>query len=226
MSLILNIDTSTEIAHVSVSQEGIVLKLLQNGSQKDHASFLQPAIQQLIKEAGLSINDMFAVAVTGGPGSYTGLRVGMASAKGLCYALKIPLIVHNTLEILAASAIYQSSPGPLSLFCPMIDARRMEVFTAVFGPDLETITSPVAMILEDSSFEELLSKNKVLFFGSGSKKWKDICRDQNALFESISIIPSVMAKYSDTFFNQRQFADLANCEPFYLKDFQSVIRTK
>lgn len=227
MSIILNIDTATENAHVSIANDGIVLKSYHNGSQKDHASFLQPAIQQLVKDAAVTLNDIDAIAVTAGPGSYTGLRVGMASAKGLCYALNKPLILLNTLEVLTASAIRQLTDQPinkLTLLCPMIDARRMEVFTAVYDPELSIIISPLALILDDQSFREELSGARVIFFGNGSAKWNTICQDPNASFETVAIQPEAMANLSGLFFSREQFSDLAYSEPFYLKEFQTVIK--
>ena len=146
MSLILNIDTATEKAHVSLSNDAVILQSLYNESQKDHAGFLQPAILRLVKDAAVSLKNIDAVAVTAGPGSYTGLRVGMASAKGICYALQKPLIALNTLEVMAASALYHPgihAANPVDLFCPMIDARRMEVYTALYNRQLETILAPV-----------------------------------------------------------------------------------
>ena len=133
MSLILNIDTASEKAHVSFAKNGLIINSLSCESQKEHASFLQTAIQQLTKNTNIFLTDIDAVAVTAGPGSYTGLRVGMASAKGLCYALKKPLITISSLEVLTISALdlFQNT-GESVLLCPMIDARRMEVFTAVY----------------------------------------------------------------------------------------------
>jgi len=134
MSLILNIDTASENAHVSLAKDGQVLHTLSNDSQKEHASFLQAAIEQLIKNAAVSFKEVDAVAVTAGPGSYTGLRVGFASAKGLCYALKKPFITIGTLEVLTVSALqlYPPAADENILCCPMMDARRMEVFTAIY----------------------------------------------------------------------------------------------
>ena len=223
MSLILNIDTSTELAHTSFAEDGRVLHHLLNGSQKDHASFLQSAILQLQKISGINLKDIDAVAVTAGPGSYTGLRVGMASAKGLCYALKKPLIALNTLEVLTSSAalVYRSAGEPI-LFCPMIDARRMEVFTAIYDKDLNPYLSPRPLILNEMAFEKELSANMILFFGSGSVKWGSFCNHPNALFQQFFISPEGMSKLSDLFFLRKQFTDLAYSEPFYLKEFQTL----
>ena len=227
MSLILNIDTATGTAHVSISENGIVLRSAQNDSQKDHASFLQLAIEQLVKEISIPLCDMDAIAVTAGPGSYTGLRVGMASAKGLCYALSKPLITLSTLEVLTVSAIRQLTHRPSddgALFCPMIDARRMEVFTAVYDRQLDTQLSPLALILDEYSFKDLLINTPILFFGSGAPKWKAICQSTNASFETVSILPEAMSHLSNVYFSTKQFADIAYCEPFYLKEFQTVIK--
>lgn len=224
MSLILNIDTTSENAQVSFAENSIVLSALTNNTQKDHASFLQQAIQQLIKTTGIELKNMDAIAVAAGPGSYTGLRVGMASAKGLCYALKKPLIALNTLEILTVLALEEfEEKNEEVLFCPMIDARRMEVFTAVYNKALHPLLTPCALVLDESSFEELISKSKILFFGNGSAKWKLICNHTNAQFQKIINQSGSMAKLAHHYLSTKKFVDLAYSEPFYIKDFQSVI---
>jgi len=223
MSLILNIDTATETAQVSFAKDGKLLHSLNNDSQKDHASFLQVAIQQLMKAAAIKLNDVDAIAVTAGPGSYTGLRVGMSSAKGLCYALNKPLIAINTLEILAGAAIDQSHDTVNFLYCPMIDARRMEVFTAIYSSKSTTILAPCAMILQQDSFNNELEKNKIAFFGSGADKWKTICAHPNASFTVVSNLAAAMAQLSQDYFIRNHFANLAYSEPFYLKEFQDKI---
>jgi tRNA threonylcarbamoyladenosine biosynthesis protein TsaB len=229
MGLILNIDTASEHAHVSLAKDGLILHSLSNESQKEHAAFLQTGIQQLIKSVNINLKDVDAVAVTAGPGSYTGLRVGMASAKGLCYALKKPLITIGTLEVLAASALQLfSTDNEDLLYCPMMDARRMEVFTAVYKHDLTIQLQPCAMILDEFSFEKELLKNKIMFFGSGSDKWKLICpdsyRDENAIFKTVSTLPKSLSKSTNTLFSEKKFTELAYSEPLYLKEFQRVIK--
>jgi tRNA threonylcarbamoyladenosine biosynthesis protein TsaB len=229
MSLILNIDTASENAHVSLARDGQVLHVLNSESQKEHASFLQAAIQQLIKTTGINLKEIDAVAVTAGPGSYTGLRVGFASAKGLCYALKKPFITIGTLEVLTVSALHLYPPAADEniLFCPMIDARRMEIFTAMYKHNLAICMQPCAMILDEFSFEKELSKSKILFFGSGSEKWSKACpdnyRDQNAIFKPVSILPESLSASSNILFSQKNFTDLAYSEPLYVKEFQTVI---
>ena len=223
MSFILNIDTASESAHVSIAKDGLVIQALYSESQKEHASFLQTAIQQLAKLTGIKLTDIDAVAVTAGPGSYTGLRVGMASAKGLCYALQKPLITLNTLEVLAASAIHIFPKYKIEfLLCPMMDARRMEVFTAIYNSDLKIQLAPCAMILDESSFKNELANNKILFFGSGSAKWKPISEHTNAAFESVQILPQALSNLSYSLFLKNYFTDLVYSEPIYLKDFQTV----
>ena len=224
MSLILNIDTASENAHVSLARDGQVLQSLGSESQKEHASFLQAAIQQVVKTTGVSLKEIDAVAVTSGPGSYTGLRVGFASAKGLCYALKKPFITISTLEVLTVSALqlYPPAVDENFLFCPMMDARRMEVFTAVYQQDLTLYMQPCAMILDELSFEKELLKSKILFFGSGSEKWKQACNHSNALFKSVSILPESFSKSSNILFLEKKITDLAYSEPLYLKEFQTV----
>ena len=174
MSLILNIDTAITTASISISIDGNILGEAFNTEQRDHGAFIQPAIQSIAKNKGISLTELSAVAVVAGPGSYTGLRVGMASAKGLCYALGKPLITIGTLEMLAYQAISQANINqndmPI-LFCPMIDARRMEVFTAVYDKNLNTILSPSALIIDKDSFANLLLNNKIIFFGDGADKF-------------------------------------------------------
>ncbi len=223
MSLILNIDTATETAQVSFAKDGQVLHCLQNDLQKDHAAFLQTAIQKLLKNELYTLKDVDAVALTAGPGSYTGLRVGMASAKGLCYALNKPLITLNTLQVLTVS-IQQLLQHPANiLFCPMIDARRMEVFTALYNEALNPVLEPCAMILQTDSFLQQLQQSKIVFFGSGAAKWQSICNHPNASFATVSNIAGAMATLSHQYFTQGNFANLAYSEPVYLKEFQDKI---
>ncbi len=218
MAIILNIDTATEIAIVSLSENEKVLATAINTNQKDHASFLQPAIKNLLFQVNILIEKLNAIAVTAGPGSYSGLRVGMASAKGLCYALNIPMIAINTLEVMALSSINQNKQA---LYCPMIDARRMEVFTAVYDDSLKEILQPCAMIINKDSFKDLLQKHTIYFFGSGSIKLKDILQDQHAIFLNKEITPDAMACLSYKKFINNNFENIASLTPLYLKDFHT-----
>lgn len=228
--IILSIDTATDQAIVSLSGKGSVIGTLENNAQKDHAGWIQMAINTLLQKHGYTIQQLQAIAVTAGPGSYTGLRVGMATAKGLCFALQIPLITINTLQVMANAAIdyYLSSvaemPPPLC-FCPMIDARRMEVFTAVYDETLQEIVAPKAMILEELSFKEELNDRSLICFGNGSFKWKTVSRYPNVLFidEKLDIAKS-LAKLASQLYLDQNFANLAYAEPVYLKEFYSYIK--
>ncbi|HKO79379.1 MAG TPA: tRNA (adenosine(37)-N6)-threonylcarbamoyltransferase complex dimerization subunit type 1 TsaB, partial [Chitinophagaceae bacterium] len=166
MAIILNIDTAVESASICLAKGARPLQFAINGNQRDHASWLHVAIQKIIAGTGTSLKDIEAVAVTIGPGSYTGLRVGLSTAKGLCFALNIPLIAINTLEMMA----YAVEKDEADFVCPLIDARRMEVFMAVYDKKMEEIVKPVAMIIEPGSFDSLLASGKILFSGNGSKK--------------------------------------------------------
>ncbi len=222
MSILLNIDTAIEIAQVSVAKDGEIIETIFNSEQKDHGGFLQPAIKALIKNTAISLNKLDAIAISAGPGSYTGLRVGMASAKGLCYALNIPLITIGTLEITAFSAILETIDAPSaasSLYCPMIDARRMEVYTALYDNKVNPVLVPCAMILDQNSFANSLLKNNIFFFGNGTKKWNRICNHPNASFLSDVSNPLAMSKLAYKKYVGNDFADLAYCEPFYIKEF-------
>jgi universal bacterial protein YeaZ len=223
--IILNIDTATEDGGVSVTVNGELAGIDVSRSQKDHASWIQVAIQKILKESQLSIQQIDAVAVTAGPGSYTGLRVGMATAKGICYALQKPLITVNTLEAMAFAAREQHALKPATakgLYCPMIDARRMEVFTAIYDDNLHEVLSPIACELHDTSFTEQLDQSVVFFFGSGSGKWKHLCKHSNARFaENIISIISYLGKMATGLYIMKKFADVAYENPVYLKEFYS-----
>ncbi len=221
MALLLNIDTATEIATLSISDKEKVIASVTNNNQKDHASFLQPAIKNLLQEARLSINQLNAIAVTAGPGSYTGLRVGMASAKGLCYALHIPMITINTLEVMALSTIKKIG-DQRGFYCPLIDARRMEVFTSVYNYTLTEIIKPCSMILDDDSFKDLLQKNNIYFSGSGAVKLKNILNNKSAEFIGTESSAFSMAALSYKNYEAQNFANIASASPLYLKEFYTA----
>ncbi len=224
MSLILNIDTAVNSASISIANDGHILGEAVNMEQKDQGAFMQPAIELILKNTGIKLPDLNAVAVVAGPGSYTGLRVGMASAKGLCYALGKPLITIGTLELLAYQTINQldiNQNDVPALFCAMVDARRMEVFTAVFDTDLKIILTPCALIVDEDSFADLLLNNKIIFSGNGSEKWEKISRQKNAHFFQPKNNPLYMSELSFRKFLKNDFSDLAYTEPTYLKEFYS-----
>jgi len=219
MSYFLNIDTATEQASVCLSEDDRVLDMLISTDQKNHASFLQPAIQTLLLKTGMQLTEIDAVAVTGGPGSYTGLRVGLASAKGICFTLNKPLIIINTLEVMAIAAMEGESPAESFLICPMIDARRMEVFTAVYDPSLQIMMAPQPMIIDQYSFADFLEKQPILFFGSGAEKLKGILSHPNMRFKDGHHNAGHLAQLALKPFADQSFADLAYSEPLYLKAF-------
>lgn len=222
MELLLCIDTSTNHASVALAKDGVFAGIKINQNQREHASFLQPSIQQLLQESGYKLNELSAIAVTSGPGSYTGLRVGFASAKGLCYALNIPLISIPTTLAMSAAAITHTVTNGTELLCPMIDARRMEVFTALYQPDLSIISPISALILTPDSFASELSNSSILFFGDGAKKWQTICQHTNALFREVSWNAANMVELAHQFYQNKQFSLLAYSVPEYGKGFHST----
>ena len=191
-----------------------------NPLQKDQAAWLHVAIKELIEDKDIGLPQINAIAISSGPGSYTGLRVGMAAAKGLCYALQIPLITINTLQLMTMAALQEQT----ELFCPMIDARRMEVFTAVFNEQLEAIVSPVNIILNETSFNELLNQHTISFFGNGSSKFRLLIHHKNAVFKQVEATAEHMISLSFQKFMKQDFADIAYTEPFYGKDFHSSVK--
>ena len=232
--LLLLIDTSAPTAFVALSRGGRILFSEENAQAKEHASWLHPAIGRLLEQAGdggngragmggreqagLGMKELEAVSISAGPGSYTGLRVGMAAAKGICYALKIPLITVNTLQLMA-EAMAPLAKEKNALICPMIDARREEVFTAVYTADMKEIRAPQALILEKTSFEEILRENSVLFSGSGSEKWKMLTSSKNAFFATQIDVKESLAIISARCFAEKKWTELINSEPIYLKEF-------
>ncbi len=217
MSYILNIDTAVETASVCLSLNDESIALNENPIQKEAAAWIQQAIKELLNNQGVSLNQLSAIAVSSGPGSYTGLRVGMATAKGLCYALKLPLITISTLQMMAVSALGEKD----GLLCPMIDARRMEVFTAMYDYELTEVMAPQALILTENSFEKVLQQKKIFFFGNGSVKFSHIATNSNAEFITISTNAKHLVPLSYKSLKAALFADLAYSEPFYGKAFYS-----
>ena len=222
MALILHIDTAVQTASVCLANDEKILDTLTNPSEKESASWIHTAIQRLLEADNYTLQQLDAIAVTKGPGSYTGLRVGMATAKGLCYALSKPLITINTLQMMAASADHSSA----QLFCPMIDARRMEVFTALYDSSLTEVEPPINMILEKTFFEKWLEKFSINFFGNGSVKAATMLQHKNAVFTSVRTSAANMVSLSAQKLKQGQFSDIAYTEPFYGKAFHSSIPKK
>lgn len=216
MAIILNIETATKNCSVSLAKNGeiLALKELNNGNYS-HAELLHQFINDSIAQAGILKSEINAIAVSKGPGSYTGLRIGVSAAKGLCFALDIPLIAINTLEALSYAIKIKKG-----CIVPMIDARRMEVYTAVFDEHHQEIEKTTAKIIDQNSFLNYLSQHKVYFLGDGASKCKGIITHNNASFIE-NKFPSAkeMAGLSFKKFEQKKFEDVAYFEPFYLKDF-------
>jgi len=217
MALILNIDTATEEAGICLAANGDIVAMAVNPDQRDHAAWLHIAVEKMMRDAGSHMKDLDAVAVTSGPGSYTGLRVGMAAAKGFCYALDIPLITENKLKVMAMAARDRIAQD--ALLCPMIDARRMEVFTAIYKIDLEEIMPTTAMVIDQHSFEQYLSDRQMSFFGGGSNKCKPIITAPSAAFIEINYNPGYLGILSFLRYLQREFTEVAYSEPAYTKEF-------
>ena len=231
MSYLLNIETATRVCSVAIGRDGELIALKETNKEKSHSSVITLLIQEVLKKAGIVLSDLDAIAVSKGPGSYTGLRIGVSTAKGLCYSLDRPLIAVNTLQAMAISRVENKSEIPI-LYCPMIDARRMEVYTAFYDADNNEVRKPGADIIDKNSYANILDKNKVVFFGDGAAKCKDaLSHHANAIFvddarpvgrnNRIGVFPSArnMIPLSEKSFNDRQFEDVAYFEPYYLKDF-------
>jgi tRNA threonylcarbamoyladenosine biosynthesis protein TsaB len=227
LSLILNIETATDICSVALAKDGFLLSIAESDEPKSHAGTVTRFIQQVMKESNLKLSQLDAVAVSKGPGSYTGLRIGTATAKGLCYALDKPLIAINTLQsmtsfFLSSCPSQTSSREPIrTLFTPLIDARRMEVYTAVFDSSLNEISETKAKIISANSFSELLQENKIFFFGDGVDKCVQILNAKaNAHFiKGFRASARGMLSLSEKAFTEKRMENIAYFEPYYLKDF-------
>lgn len=222
MALLLNIDTATGYAGVCLSKDGRVLASQSHQHQKDHAAFLQPAIEAIMHEGGYQLKDIDAVAVTGGPGSYTGIRVGLASAKGICYALNKPLILVNTLAVIANAAIENTPQNELekdAIFYAMIDARRMEVFAGIYNQKLLELDNTRALILDNVFFEGLNCHSKVIFCGDGAQKVEQFTLPFNYSIDNSQHDVNHMVTLSEVKFIANDFANLAYAEPLYIKEF-------
>src|ERR1700712_822247 len=220
--MLLLIDTSGETASVILSRDGLVLACSGNTVARDHSAWLHPAIQQILAETKYAPRDIQAVAVVSGPGSYTGLRVGMSAAKGFCVALGIPLITCSNLLLMASSMVPLTGDDE-DLLCPMIDARRQEVFTALYTHELETVKSPGPLILDKTAFESELSSRRILFCGTGAAKWERICTSPAATFTAQPPVKEYFVKMATEYFNQKRWADTVYAEPEYGKEFHTHV---
>lgn len=225
MAVILNIDTTTAVCSAALTAEGMILCHDEDFNGRNHAALLSGFIKKCLDFAGERELKLDAVAVSMGPGSYTGLRIGLSEAKGLAYALGIPLIGINTLELMATRVMFSTDDvDPDSILVPMIDARRMEVFTAAYDFGLQQFLAPGPLILDENSYADLIATGRpVLLFGDGSAKAADVVKAPN-----LTIVPDVvplavdMVALAERDFAQRKFIDLAYSTPLYLKEFQAT----
>lgn len=215
MSYLLHIDTSTQNCSVALSKNDHLLKLKEINEGYSHAESLAIIIQEVLAENKVELTNLSAVAVAKGPGSYTGLRIGVSTAKGLCYGLNIPLISVNSLTAM----VNQPNLPEASFYVPMIDARRMEVYCSVYDRQKSEITSTVASIVDQDSFNDYLNNGQVLFLGDGAGKCKDIITNPNASFSELGSTASGMVSLAFKKLENQDFEDVAYFEPFYLKDF-------
>jgi tRNA threonylcarbamoyladenosine biosynthesis protein TsaB len=218
---ILQIETATTVCSVALARDGHVIAVKELDERNIHAEVITLYIDELIKQTGIGYSELDAVAVSSGPGSYTGLRIGVSTAKGLCFSLDKPLISVETLAAMAQGMIAKDSIDPNTLLCPMIDARRMEVYTALFDAAGNVVKPTAAEIITEGSFSDYLGNNKILFFGDGAAKCSDVIGESpNATFISdFSNSATHLTLKAAEKFVSAEFEDVAYFEPFYLKDF-------
>jgi tRNA threonylcarbamoyladenosine biosynthesis protein TsaB len=229
MARILLLETATEVCSAALSADGKVIALQEQSEDFRHSELLTVFISQLFRETGITSRQLDAVCVSMGPGSYTGLRIGISVAKGICYAAGIPLIAISTLCSMAGFVARNineitGKEDFNGLLCPMIDARRMEIYTALFDQNGGQLTDITAQIIHKSSFSNELQNMQIIFFGNGAMKCREVIRNPNALFpDGIYASARFMSELAEDYYNKRHFEDVAYFEPFYLKDFIATI---
>jgi len=228
---ILNIETSTRVCSVALSVDGKTVAIQESNTENSHARQITVFAEQIMYKSGLTFQDLDAIAVSKGPGSYTGLRIGVSTAKGFCYSLDKPLISVGTLKSIANGMILKltaegKNPDDF-LFCPMVDARRMEVYTAVYDSRLREVRKVLAEIIDENSFADFFKQNKpLIFMGDGAAKCKEILTkaSQRAIFqEEFLASATYMTTLAEGKLKAGEFEDTAYFEPFYLKDFVAGI---
>lgn len=222
MALILNLETATTNCSVSIAKDGETIAIKEHDTPNySHSEQLHVFIKEVMEKASLSLSDIDAIAVSKGPGSYTGLRIGVSAAKGLCFSLDVPLISIPTLESMAQ----QSKSEEIDFIIPLLDARRMEVYSQVYDSQKQIVRETRAEIIDANSFSEYAQKGKVLLMGNGAQKCKDVLTNPNFSYD-VLVVPSTseMAALSFEKFAARGFEDVAYFEPYYLKDF--ILQTK
>jgi tRNA threonylcarbamoyladenosine biosynthesis protein TsaB len=226
MARILLIETSTSVLSVALAQDGTVVSERVCTEARMQASLTAPLVKEVLDEAGLTARDCDAVCVSSGPGSYTGLRVGVSTAKGLAFGAGKPLLAVGTLDILVASCLSDPSEESPVFIIPMIDARRMEVYTAVYSGEGQRLTEVEAKVIGPDSFADYLEQGEVLFVGDGALKCRDIIGHPHARFQEAFPLARHMAKAAQKAFDEGKFENLAYFEPFYLKDFIATVSKK
>lgn len=225
MSFILSLETSVDSCSVALHEDGVLLQTELIREPQAHATKLALLIQGSFQKIKRSIYELKAVAITSGPGSYTGLRIGTSTAKGLCFALNIPLLSLNTLEVLIYQASFQNPQK--ALLCAMIDARRMEVYAMLANSDRAVVEETNAQIIDEHSYHSILQNQKILFFGNGAAKCKDVINHPNAIFlDDQQPLASSLGELAFIKYQHNQFEDLVHFEPFYLKEFLVKKSTK
>ena len=224
MSCILSIETSTSVCSVALSAEGKVLFEKSSFEGPSHAALLGVFVEEALSVLKENERKLDAVAVSSGPGSYTGLRIGVSLAKGLCFGWNIPLISIHTLDIMVATVIKQQVVDPDCLYCAMLDARRMEVYASIYDSSMHIVRETAADIVDADTYASYLEKGKVCFFGNGAVKCQSVITSSNAQFiEDIHPLALNMISLAEEAYDKGQFEDVAYFEPFYLKEFQATI---
>ena len=232
MERILLIETSTALCSTALAENGVITSYRESSAPKAHASLTAVFIQEMLAERGITLDCCNAICVSKGPGSYTGLRVGVSTAKGLCFGSGKPLLAVGTLNTLVAQAdaelltVNPDLTGNLRFVIPMIDARRMEVYSAVFSPDGTQITETTPVIVDENSFAEYLEQGPVLFIGDGAGKCADVIKHPNAHFCQCHPKASSMLSPAIAAYKEKRFEDVAYFEPFYLKEFVATVSKK
>jgi len=225
--IILHIETSTNVCSVALSENSICLFSKSNADGMNHAALLSVFIAEALEVLKPENKKLDAVAVSSGPGSYTGLRIGVSTAKGLCYGYGIPLIAVSTLEVLTAEALKLMDNADNALFCSMIDARRMEVYAAFYNSEGDIKREISADIIDSDSYAEILANQPVYFFGNGAEKCKTTLTHSNAHFiDNLVPLADNMISFAEKIYSENKFVDVAYFEPFYLKEFQTTIPRK
>lgn len=221
MAKILLIETSTEVCSVALEKDGKLLSYIESAESNSHSTNIASFIEQVLNEAKIYPNELDAIAIGKGPGSYTGLRIGVSSAKGLCYGLGIPLIAIDSLQTLAYNAKFNYTFEPGAFLCPMIDARRMEVYSAIFDEHLSLIREVRADIVDEKTYNNFYKNHPFYYFGNGALKCRQIISQSNNTYflENINISALDMIFSAEEKYLKQDFENLAYFEPFYLKDF-------